>query len=222
MIGGLSIAAAPRRRIYREAIKGGELIITFEELPRKAPTKQEPSAEGPVHQASAEPSSPLASWDIRLVAADIADALAGQPLGGPIWQSTWLRVHAEAEGRVSLDGRGIPVEVDQDLRRKLVGPNALDDILGYASADGKQFVIGAAGLTEPERDAVNFWLSPPSDEELSYRRPLDSEDLWHRTAREVRDLMDRRRGRRRMPLAIETVENYLSRARAKLRALAAN
>lgn len=206
MIGGLAIAAAPRRRIYREAIKGGEIVITFEELPRKAPTKQEPEREGPVHEAAAEPSSPLASWDVRLWAADIADALAGHALGGPIWQSTWLRVQAEAAGRVSLAGEQLPVSVDPELRRELLGENPIDQIIGWTERNGT-FIPGLAGLTPYERDVVFYSLDLGDHGE-------------RRSAREINDLMERRRGRRGAPLALETVEQYLSRARAKLRALA--
>lgn len=211
------------------------------------PTEQR-SEPGGVHGAAWRPSSPLrlssrrahegGSWDLRLALADLLDALEGHPqrpmldaegrplrdrageplVGGVVWQSVWLRVHAEAEGRVSLSGDQLPVALDPELRRRLIGPSVLDEILGYVDDDGHD-VLGLAELTPPERDAVEFWLSSPSDEELG-ARAQDSREPCRRSAREVRDLMDRRRRRRGLPLAIETVEGYLSRARGKLRELA--
>jgi hypothetical protein len=131
-------------------------------------------------------------------------------------ESVWLRVTAEAEGRVGLNGRELPAEVDDDLRRALLGPSALDLVLGYVNAHGED-VVGLAGLTPPEREAVEFWLSPPGQDELEARQEGESTDPSRRTAREVRDLMGRRRRRHAALLAIKTVQNLLSSARGKLR-----
>ena len=183
---------------------------------------------GPVHDTPSPPSSLLAldserPWEhgsptLRLVAAMIADALSGNQ-GNPTLQSVWLRVSAEAQGHVGLNGRSLPAECDEQLRTALLGSSGLDLVLGWTD-DEATWHPGLADLTPPERDAVELWLSPPGQAELEARQPSESPDAWHRTYREVRDLMDRRRRRRGMPLAIETVENYISRARGKLRRLA--
>lgn len=172
--------------------------------PRYLPaTKHRPRREGPVHEASWEPSSPLASWDVRLVAADIADALAGHPLGGSIWQSTWLRIHAE---EAACKAVAIAPLASMALGAAVMIQNVMDQVLGYVDTAG-DFRPGLAALTAPEQDAVELWLSP-------------NEEGKQRTAKEIRDLIDRRRGRKGMPLAVETVENRLSSARSKLRSLA--
>lgn len=227
---------AEPRITLREPIQGGELVIHYAMSSRElagGPKRNDPQP-GPGHAASSRPPGLLKLngggrrsgqlWEagapaLRLLAAAIADALAGRPWDGPIMQSVWLRVQAEAEGRVGLNGRNLPAWCDPALRRALVGPSALDLVLGYTN-DGGEDVIGLAELTPPERDAVEWWLSPPSSVELEARDESETGDPWHRTAHEIRDLMDRRRRRRGMPLAISTVESYLSRARGKLRAAA--
>ena len=116
-----------------------------------------------------------------------------------------LQLQATSRGAVSLSH--VPVaDLDTALRRQLLGPDALEELLGYTDAAG-HFVPGVAGLTPQERDAVWYSLDQGDD-----GRP--------RSLSAIRDLMDRRRSRRRgIPLALETVEQYLSRGRVKLRGL---
>lgn len=225
--------AAPRVTV-REPVQGGALVIHYAMSSRElagGPDLRRDPQPGPGHATPNRPAALLKLngggkrsgqlWEsgvpeLRLLAAAIADALADRPFDGPTWQSVLLRVQAEAEGRVGLNGRDLPADVEPQLRRALTGPSALDLVLGYAD-DGGTWQPGIAGLTPPEADAIEWWLSPPSADELESRDDSERGDPWHRTSREVRDQMDRRRGRRGMPLAIHTVENHLSNARGKLR-----
>lgn len=220
---------APQRFTVSEPVPGGTLFLTYGLASRDIAGGPDPKRDpqpGPVHSSPHTPSALLRldserPWEsgspaLRLVAAAIADALAGRPWDGPTMQGVWLRVVAEAEGRVGLNGREIPGHWDPELRRALIGPSALDLVLGYTD-DQTDWHPGLAALTPPERDAVEYWLSPPGQQELEARLPGESSDPSHRTAREVRDLMDRRRRRHGMPLAIKTVQNHLASARGKLR-----
>jgi hypothetical protein len=150
--------------------------------------------------------SPNMAWIEAWVEAVLAWGDASKGPGMAQFESDWLRVQARAEGSVGLAGK-LPVDVDPELRRQLLGPDAEDLVLGYAELDGS-WRPGLGGLTPPEAEALRFWLMP-------------NEDGDRRSAQEVRALMDRRRGRRGLPIALETVEGHLSRARRKLRELAA-
>lgn len=118
-----------------------------------------------------------------------------------------LQLQAGTRGAVSLS-TALAADLDVALRQQLLGPDALEELLGYTDADGA-FTPGLAGLTPQERDAI--WYS------------LDlGEDGRPRSLSAIRDLMDRRRNRRYgLPLAIESVEQYLSRGRVKLRKMLA-
>jgi hypothetical protein len=122
------------------------------------------------------------------------------------WEQRRQIVLSQAQSRVGLSADQLPPELDADVRRALLGPDVTEVVLGYVERQGG-FVPGLAGLTAPEREAMSYWLEP-------------NEAGYIRKPEEIRDLMDRRRGRRGLPLAIKTVENNLSNARAKLRALA--
>jgi len=151
----------------------------------------------------------LAWVDAVLTHGDSASGMA-------LFETRWLRILAFAEGRVSLQASPVPVEVDSDLRRELLGPDVEDLVLGYTERSG-EWVPGYAGLLQLEAEAFRCSLEARSSD---CHQPDREHRGGMRCVVEVRNLIDRRRGRRGMPLSIETVETRLYRARSKLRAWA--
>jgi hypothetical protein len=142
---------------------------------------------------------------------DMLAAVAAPHRQLPPWSADEYRqvrmaqLQEAARGPVGLSADRLPPDLDEAVRVALLGPDLLDAVLGYTDLEGA-WVGGLAGLTPPERDAINYWLTPNEAGEV-------------RSAEEVRDLMDQRRKRFGMPMAIETVEAYLSRGRSKIRRL---
>jgi hypothetical protein len=132
-------------------------------------------------------------------------------------ESILALIVANAGGYVGLAGGLVPQEVDPDLRRELLGPDVEDLVLGYAERGG-EWVPGYAGLLEVEAEAFRYSLELRSEE---CHQPDREHRGGLRCLTEIRDMVDRRRGRRHLPLAIETVENRLSAARGRLRRWAA-
>lgn len=142
---------------------------------------------------------------------DMLAAVAAPHRQLPPWNSDEYRqarraqLEEAARAPIGLSADRLPPDLHEAVRKALLAPDALDAVLGYTDLEGA-WVGGLAGLTPPERDAISIWLSPNEAGEV-------------RSATEVRDLMDRRRKRFGLPMAIETVEAYLSRGRAKIRRL---
>jgi len=133
------------------------------------------------------------------------------------FETRWLRILDRAEGRVGLSSSPVPADVDQDLRRELLGADVEDLVLGWTERSG-EWVTGRAGLPQVEAEAFRYSLEPCSGD---CRRPDREHRGGMRCLFEVRDMVDRRpgghRSRRGMPISIETVESRISRARSALR-----
>lgn len=203
MIGGQIIAAVPRRRIYREAIKGGELVITYQERPRKAPTSREPKREGPVHEATTY----FPSQDVRRSV-----------------DFSIMRAWVEAEYAHPGDGRAIAARVETAVRKAREGalrytlgryyyrvPPEIRALMAEAPGDGLKrllgqwekgtgFQRGVAGLSE--RQAHAYWLKLRGWSTLLIAREL--------TAPALRDYS------REHWVSAQTVYHLIFQARAKL------
>ncbi len=120
---------------------------------------------------------------------------------------------ANAGGYVGLAADLVPRELDPDLRRDLLGPDVEDLVLGWAERSG-EWVMGYAGLPQVDAEAFRYSLEPRSEQ---CHQPDREHRAGLRCLVEVRDMVDRRRGRYGMPLSVETVESRISRARSALR-----
>lgn len=109
------------------------------------------------------------------------------------YQSAVLRALAEEAGEFSVDRLPVPEQLRPLFA--LPNPQGIHAILGHWEDD--VWHPGLAGLSDRECEAL--WL---------YMHDLKLKD--------IRDTMDRRRGRFGLPLALATVESYLARARGKL------
>lgn len=124
------------------------------------------------------------------------------------WDQRRRIVLAQAQDRVELSEDQLPPDLDPEIRRAILGPDVAETVLGYVQRRKRIefWVPGLAALTRTEAQAFRFWLEPNDHGEL-------------RSAKEIRDMIDRQRGPEDMPVAIKTIENRLWEARRKLRAL---
>jgi hypothetical protein len=145
--------------------------------------------------------APNLAWIIAWIEAALAWGDTAHGSGMAQFELAWSRLLARYDADLNED---VPAWVATETRGQLLGPDALDFVLGYIDRDG-EWIPGVAGLAEPEREAIQFWLEP--DPIFGARRT--TEQVWQ--------LMTRRKGHRRGErLAYATVEQYLSRARGKL------
>lgn len=151
----------------------------------------------------APPSHPMQSSEVRLLAVHLDCWLGGVGFDGGQWQTAINREEARAAGELSPIAHVAP-NADAELVQAFAAPadQTLATILGYVD-DAGAFCPGRADLSARESEAMNLHING---------LPVDA----------IRDAMDRgkrQRRRRGMPLSIRTVEDHLSNARGKLRAL---
>ena len=160
---------------------------------------------------------PDLAWVLAWVDAALSCGETHQGAGLAQFETRWLRALEYAEGRTSLSSSPVPPDIDRELRRELLGPDVEDLVLGYAERSG-EWVMGYAGLSAVDAEAFRYSLELRGED---CHQPDREHRGGMRCLVEIRDMVDRRRGRKGMPLAVETVENRLSAARTRLRRWAA-
>lgn len=159
------------------------------------------------------------AYVLRWIEAALGSADAPGRWREAAWAADEYREHvlalivANAGGNVGLAANFVPPDLDRELRQELLGPDVEDLVLGYAERSG-EWVTGYAGLTEVEAEAFRYSLEQRGE---NCHQPDREHRGGMRCLVEVRDMVDRRRGRKGMPLAVTTVENRISAARSKLR-----
>lgn len=155
----------------------------------------------------------MASPEVRLLLAIVESAMADtETAAAAQFESARLRIVAQAAGG---DRLRLPAETSPEVRSMFARPDVVEALLGRWSEDHVPEVASAAGLLERESEALSLLIVPivemTGDGEWISRPP----EVWE-IARDM-GRGSRQRRRRGMPLAEETVENYLSGARVKLR-----